>query len=487
MNKFYIRKALDYTAGSFFNKLLLILFIPIFTHFMVPEEYAVYTNLMIFFSFTGLIYFLGMQQAIISFYHSEKTNEYKFSMISSVYITLILVGLILSLFIIFFKKELSLLITRTTEYDYLFIWLAVILFFNSIYSITLSFLNIMERSKNYVILSAVQNTIVLFLVIISTLGKTFRLDHYFKFFAFATIIAAIISIVNMLSILSKISISKTKRKIFSMKIVASLFKFGIVMIPGTFALIILRASDRYMLTYLSANSLYDVGIYAVGYRIGMIMQFLVSIVSLVYYPYAMRIADQPGAKESYRSIFKYFIISGSILGFLIIFFSPEIFQIFINRSYSEAIKVVFFGVISNFLLGAFNIINISFYLKKKAGNIALAVGIGAILNIILNYVLIPKYGMYGAGFSSIIAYLFIVIFNFSIARRIYNIGYKFIYLIIALAVLFIVAYINYLIPVNILISIIKLGASAILLFIAVYKFYRTEKFKEIAKIFVNKT
>ncbi len=366
MNKIYIRKALDYTAGSFFNKLLLILFVPIFTHFMVPEEYAVYTNLMIFFSFTGLIYFLGIQQAIISFYHSEKTNEYKFSMISSVYITLILVGLILSLLIIVFKKELSLLIIRTAEYDYLFIWLAVILFFNSIYSITLSFLNIMERSKNYVILSAVQNTIVLLLIIISTLGKTFRLDHYFKFLTFATIIAAMISIVNMLSILSKMSISQAKRKIFSMKIAASLFKFGIVMIPGTFSLMILRASDRYMLTYLSANSLYDVGIYAVGYRIGMIMQFLVSIVSLVYYPYAMRIADQPGAKESYRNIFKYFVISGSILGFLIIFFSPEVFQIFINKSYSEAIKVVFFGVISNFLLGVFNIINISFYLKKKS-------------------------------------------------------------------------------------------------------------------------
>lgn len=114
-------------------------------------------------------------------------------------------------------------------------------------------------------------------------------------------------------------------------------------------------------------------------------------------------------------------------------------------------------------------------------------GIGAVLNIILNYVLIPRYGIYGAGFASIIAYLFIVIFNFSIARKIYNVGYKLIYLIISIAVLSIVAFLNYVIPVNTLISLIKLGASAILLFIVAYKFYRTEKFKELAKLFVNKT
>ena len=72
--------------------------------------------------------------------------------------------------------------------------------------------------------------------------------------------------------------------------------FGLIMVPGTLALISMRVLDRYMLTYLSAEGLHDVGIYSTGYRVGMIMQFLVTVFSLVFISYAMRIADRPEAK-----------------------------------------------------------------------------------------------------------------------------------------------------------------------------------------------
>ncbi len=58
-----------------------------------------------------------------------------------------------------------------------------------------------------------------------------------------------------------------------------------------------------------------------------------------------------------------------------------------------------------------------FLCEEKAGNIALAVGLGAILNIVLNFMLIPKYGIYGAGIASILAFGLIVIFNFVIAEK----------------------------------------------------------------------
>ena len=44
----YLIKAQHYFAGNLFNNILLFVFLPFFTHYMVPEEYAVYTNIIIF-------------------------------------------------------------------------------------------------------------------------------------------------------------------------------------------------------------------------------------------------------------------------------------------------------------------------------------------------------------------------------------------------------------------------------------------------------
>jgi O-antigen/teichoic acid export membrane protein len=442
MNR-YLQKTFEYAAGNFFNKVLLIILLPIFTHFLLPEEYAIYTNLMIFFSFASLIYVLGMQQAIIAHFYDVKTDQYKFSLISSIFIVLSVFSFLLSCLIIVFRFELSLLVLRSTDYAHIFYYIAIILFFNMLFSISLSLMNIMEKSRHYAIISASQNVVVLLLVIIFSIQKQFSVEYYFIFLAIASVIASIAGISQIIKFMRKMQLSKKEKVFFSPEVVSSMLRFGVVMIPGTIAMLILQASDRYMLTYLSANTLYDVGIYAAGYRIGMIMHFLVTLTSLVYFPYAMKMAKEPQAQEINRNMFKYYIICGAVFGAIIISYSQEIFHFIMDAEYLASYKIVFAGVISSFLYGIFNIININFYARKKAGNITLAVLLGSILNIVLNFVLIPKYGIYGAGIASITAYLTIVIFNYSVAAHLYKIKYP-VYLILGgLILLFIAAYANW--------------------------------------------
>ncbi|MBT4332879.1 MAG: oligosaccharide flippase family protein [Candidatus Cloacimonetes bacterium] len=433
--KHYLKKTIDYAAGNFFNKVLLILLLPIFTHFLLPQEFAVYTNLMIFFSFASLIYLLGIHQAIFSHFYDVKTVEYQFSLISSIYVILTVFGFALSILIILLRNELSLLVLRSTDYSHLFYYIAIILFFNMLFSISLSLMNIMERSRQYAIISALQNVIVLLLIILFSINNKFSVEYYFIFLAIASVIASFVGIIQIIKIVKNFQVPKKEKKYFSSAIVSSMLKFGIVMIPGTISMLILQASDRYMLTYLSANTMHDVGIYSAGYRIGMIMHFLVTMISLVYLPYAMKIAKEPQAQSINRSMFKYFVIFGSLFGSLIIIYSQEIFRYIIDSNYLTSYKIVFAGVISSFLYGIFNIININYYARKKAGNITLAVILGSIINIALNFFLIPKYGIFGAGIASIISYLFIVIFNYFIAAQLYKFRYPVLLIFVGLIIL----------------------------------------------------
>ncbi|RLC52600.1 MAG: hypothetical protein DRZ79_00945 [Candidatus Cloacimonadota bacterium] len=445
MNK-YFGKAIAYSAGNIFNKFLLLFLLPIFTHLLKPEEYAIYVNLTVFISFANLIYFLGIQQSLFSHFYIRKNDDYKFTLISSIYVTIAVFGFFVSSLIILFRNRIPFFLKISANHPELFVFVAVICFADVIYGITLSIINMQEKSINYAILSSVKNLLFFILVLIGyVLGKL----SLFNIFLFLTISSVISAFVSLFDINGFLRTLKVQRKIvFSFSIMKSVLSFGLVMIPGTFSMIILRLADRYMLTYLSPNSLHDVGIYAIGYRVGTIMQFPVSIVSLAFFPYAMKIGNSPQAKDSYRRIFRYFTVFGAIFGFLIILFSPEIFLIFIAQPYHEAIKIVFAGVISFYLLGIFNIINLNFYVDKKAGKIATAVILGALLNIILNFIFIPRFGIYGAGIASVIAYLFIVIYNFYFERKFYHTGYKMLPVSIALVLLLSVAALNFVLSTN---------------------------------------
>jgi len=479
--KEYVEKILHYTAGNLLQKIILILLLPVFTHFLAPQEYAVYTNLVVFISFASLLYFLGFQQAIFSYFYQKKTPEYHFTLISSIFIVIIAFGIVLSLIIIAFRVELSQLILRSKDFAYIMIWASVILFLDVIYGMVLSILNMLERSKQYILVGNFKHILLFILLVAAAIASRFSLETIFVLMTISSGLAALVAVGVMGYIMQSFAHQIEEKKIFSFPLVKKLLSFGLIMIPGTFAMLILKVSDRYMLTYLSTRSLYDVGIYAIGYRVGMIITFLNSIVSLVYFPYAMRVAEVSHAKESFKKVFNAYVMFGGMLGFFVILFSPEIFKIFINKSYHEAIKIVFFGVISNYLFGIFNIINLSFYVKKKAGNIAIAVGLGAIFNIFLNFILIPKYGIYGAGISSILAFGLIVFFNYIIAEKMYPVSYKIGYVIFSMVILILISCIHFVVDYQFYHTIIKVLFVIIIVIIALKYAKKRNLFNEICQ------
>jgi len=482
MNR-YLKKALHYFAGNLFNKILLFAFLPIFTHFMIPAEYAVYTNFLIFISFAELIYLMGIQQALFPYFYEESSNEYKYSLVSSIYIVVTVVGILLSVLIGLNGQLISQLVVRESSYNNLIPLIIVIIFSESIYGLTLSILNMMERSTNYAVLGGIKNLILLILFLYGTFTNQFTIYMVFLFMMISSIISALLSLVNIRYILKSFVDKSFSPKVFSSKILIPVLKFGLVMIPGTMAMLILRVIDRYMLTYLSANSLHDTGIYATGYRVGMIMQLLVTIVSLVFFPYAMRIADRPEAKKMYRSLFNYYVLIGSVLGILIILFSNEIFMIFIDIKFHAAIRIVFVGVISVYLLGVFNILNIGFYIKKNAKNITFTVCLGAVINILLNYYLIPLYGVLGAGIASIAAYLFIVFYNFIKVEKKMGIGFKLSYLIFSVLALLGLAFINTFIPSGIQFTLFKILILIFIIMTITLYIKKNEKFNRLKQIY----
>ena len=95
----------------------------------------------------------------------------------------------------------------------------------------------------------------------------------------------------------------------------------------------------------------------------------------------------------------------------LIIVSPEILKILASKSYWEGIKLIPIIIVANFLFFAYNIYsNLEHYYKKSNQITALTI-LAAVLNLVLNYIFIPKFGYVAAAFTTAISYFVIFILH----------------------------------------------------------------------------
>ena len=118
--------------------------------------------------------------------------------------------------------------------------------------------------------------------------------------------------------------------------------------------------------------------------------------SLTLLPVAYKIFEKPGDKEYYIKIMTYvtyILVWGALFLSL---FSKEIISLFSSsESFIPSYKVVPIILFSYVFLGMSMISSLGFYLVGKTGYVAVVTILSATINIALNFLLIPKYGIMG--------------------------------------------------------------------------------------------
>lgn len=475
-------KAIHYTFSSLINKGTAFLVLPIISNFLAPGEYAVYALMALFSSIASLFYQAGIHQSLMTFYHKTDDDQYKFSLVNTSYLTIISNGLFLTIIIIIFRTPITNLILSSdsilaARYTYLLIWFSIISFLTVIKGITLTLLNIRQDSKRYSRLSLSTNVVFVPLFILSALIGFLTLDILVKILFISSFISAIHALYYLQRVMRKLNINNKKRIFFSWKMLKEILSFSIVLIPATLSILFLQSADRYMLSLLSPEKLQDTGVYAISYKVGMILSLLTSVFDLVFFPFILKLGNSNLAKYHLKRVYNFYLIIGSMIGCGIIIFSQEIFLLF-NPRYAEGGKFVFIGVISVFMHGLANIIVLGLYILRKSKKISAGIIIGALINIGLNYILIPKYGMLGAGISSILAYLFIVIYDLLVTERIFVVGYNPFYLLIVTIIFGLMSWLNFLIEANVYTLFYKLVFIIICFLILLFYMKKNQQYKD---------
>jgi len=186
---------------------------------------------------------------------------------------------------------------------------------------------------------------------------------------------------------------------------------------------IVNLGDRYiMLRYVSLK---DIGIYSACYGLGsMPMTAIGGMVTRFFYPiYFKKAVINVRADIDRKMVFIAASVI-SVLGFVFFLFfvfgGKYIISLFLGKEYRYgAFELMMWIVGGYFLLSVTYAFNLFAYARKRTNFIAIAYGISALSNIILNFYLVPKMGIMGAARSTFLTFLiyFMLMLYFFVACK----------------------------------------------------------------------
>lgn len=206
--------------------------------------------------------------------------------------------------------------------------------------------------------------------------------------------------------------------------------------------------DRVLIKYLipdKNNAMYQLGIYGANYKISILMTLFIQTFRFAADPFFFNQSKEKNASELYARVMKYFIIFG-----LVIFLGVTLFlhyiQFFIGKEFREGLFIVPILLLANLFLGIFFNLSIWYKLTNKTLYGAYLAGIGAVITIILNIILIPLMGYAGAAWTTLACYATMTIISFLWGQKYYPVKYPILsiafYFLIALAVFFVAQWLN---------------------------------------------
>lgn len=274
-----------------------------------------------------------------------------------------------------------------------------------------------QHSRSYVVLTSA--TTMLTTILTAGLAVLFH-GGAVAVFASALIANSLMSLVGLVILRHHLKISA-----FSRQELRRAARFGVPGVPALLADWVMQFSDRLFLTRFAG--LAQVGVYSLGYRIGLIeQQILGTATSAAWDPFVLSEYRAVDGSRTIGRVATYFAIVGMAL-VVFISASAPIFLIVIHarHEYQAASSVVFLIAFANFFAAMQHMLAAPASIRLRPEIGTLLRGLGAVVNIVLNLVLISAFGMLGAAWSTAVTFVFTAVVTEAVCRRLWRIAYEY--------------------------------------------------------------
>ena len=428
LNKNIFKQTVIYGFATVLPKMFTFLLVPIYTDMLPKAMYGKISEIFAYMIFFNVVLSYGMETAFFRFYNTEidKNKVISTSTISVLFSTFFLLFPAL-LYRGFLAKHSGINI----EYVTYIIWILVL---DALVIIPFSKLRAKQKPISYAVIKILNVAINLvfnlfFLILLPKIASE-EPNGLFAAVFIANFQIGYIFVSNIISsLLTFLLLFPNYLKMkwnFDFILWKKMMIYGLPILIAGIAFAINEQFDKILLSKLLPRSIAEneVGVYSACYKLGLFMVLYRTAFTLGIEPFFFNHASNENAPKTYANITKYFVIIGSIISLSAIVFADFLKHIMIrDSSYWIAMKVVPLIILANFFLGIYTNLSVWYKLTDKTYIGALISVFGAIVTLILNFLLIPVIGYFGSAIATIAAYTSMMIISYYLGSKYYPIPY----------------------------------------------------------------
>jgi O-antigen/teichoic acid export membrane protein len=408
------RHTLIYGSGYVATAAVSLILVPIYTHYFTPAEYGLLALMLVLYGVGKQIYDLGFTNSVARFFFDESENHEhalrQMRVTSLGFLSAYAGGLTLILWV--FAADWSNLLTGSRSHADLVRIVAVTLVAETLSIVPLTLIRMEERSGVFVGVTLVRLVSALALSVLFVVGLGMGVSGALL----ANMIPAVLILVGLLA-----ERPGDLRGRASWPLLRQMLAFGLPFFPVLLCGWVIDASDRYILEIFRTRN--EVGYYSLAYRFAQVMQLGVAAFSMGWAPLRYRIYERPDARAVYRRLTSGYVIIAALPAVAIAVFAPAIVQIVAPPSYAPAAGVVPLLVLAYGLQGLYFLMVTGMGVTKRTAPMAWIAAVGAIVNVGVNLLVVPEFGMTGAAATTVLAYVVMVGGSWWASQKVYPIPY----------------------------------------------------------------
>lgn len=391
--KYLAKNTLLFTLGNLGTKLITFFLVPLYTGVLSKTEYGTADLMLTIASFVVPILICNINEAVMRFMLDKNANQDK--ILSTGFLVIGIMCLCSTACIPLIK------LYAPFQDCYLYVYL----YFISRGVLTVLLYNL--RGKEQLLRFSIGNIIHVLCIAIFNILFLLIFKWRLKGLLLSYIIGNIVTIIYA-AFAGNIFKSLCNLKI-DIKLTKEMLKFSVVLIPNSFMWWIMNSSDRIMLTAMSGVA--ASGVYAVSSKIPSLISMISSIFNQAWNYSAIK-EDESKDKNDYNNeVFTFLLAITSIISLGVLLILKPFMKIYVSDEYYDAWKYSPPIIVGTLFLVLATFLSSQYTVKKDSKGFLFSSTSGAVINILLNFILIPVIGALGAAIATGISYLLVYLYR----------------------------------------------------------------------------
>lgn len=382
-----------YGLGGLVSRVIAVVLLPLYTRYLDPSAYGAVETLVAMTTVLTIILRAGISSAFFRFYFDSPEPAHKVRVVRTSFwftLTMATAGLAAGCLL---AGPISSALFGTGERTWLVRAAFVALWAQMNYEQLTSLFRVEERSVSFVFASLTN--------ILITVGATILFVVGFKWGATGVVTG------NFTGTLCVYIVLVAYRRYqlgleFSRDLLRQMNRFGLPLVPSALFLWATNFSDRFFLVKLDGAN--EVGLYSIGVRVASALVLLLTAFRMAWPAFAYSIDDDKQARRTYGFVLTYLVFASAWLALALSLCSPWIVHLLTTPKFYAASRVVAPLAFAAVAFAGYIVISIGVGRSRRTQFNWVVTGAAAIVNVTLNLILIPPYGMMGAAIATVAAY-----------------------------------------------------------------------------------